>query len=334
MPYSAARQARLLAPGLIGRRRLPSLALRLAETVVRRRVMALEDAAARALFTLYSRAFEDIRRAAESLPGPDRAWQDRVNAEAERALRRLADQAAAVALRAAAAAYLGGYYGRAWALDMATRPEVVIKRPPLSGLDGALSEDLIDDLIRSLLGVAWRAQFEDELDLLIAQIRIAIRTGQAEGEGIDAIMRRVRRAMGVETDRRRGPVGSNERRVYRANFNRIQVITRTVTNSAANAGAVEAYRRNADVLSGYEWLTARDERVCAVCRGLDGTTYRLGDTTRPPAHPQCRCGVAPAIRPEYAALFSEAPRQTFEEWAAGVGGLPDAFMKPTQARLL
>jgi SPP1 gp7 family putative phage head morphogenesis protein len=130
-------------------------------------------------------------------------------------------------------------------------------------------------------------QFADELDVLIPQIRIAIRTGQAEGEGIDAIMRRVRRVMGVETDRRFGGVGSNERRLYRANFNRVQTITRTVTNKAANTGAWQAYQRNADVLTGYSWLTGRDERVCNRCFPLDGTTYRMTDTFRPPLHPNC-----------------------------------------------
>jgi hypothetical protein len=61
----------------------------------------------------------------------------------------------------------------------------------------------------------------------------------------------------------------------------------------------------------------------------------LGDTTRPPAHPQCRCTLIPVIAPDLAANFSEAPRQTFEEWADenGLAALY-TFMKPTQARLL
>lgn len=340
MPYSKAQKARLLAPALIGRKRLPSLSARLAETVIRRKLFALEDRAVRAEFALYMEAFEAIRRAAENAPGTDRQWAETVNRAALRAVDALKPAIAATALQSARIALLGGYYGRAWLLDMATRPEVRIAAPPISALDKLLNEQtdyargLEDDVIRSLLGEVWRIQFADELDLLIPQIRIAIRTGQAEGEGIDAIMRRVRRVMGVETDRRRGQVGSNERKAYRANFNRVQVITRTITNKAANTGAWEAYQRNADVLGGYRWLTARDERTCPRCAPLDGTTYKLSDTFRPPLHPACRCAVVPVISDDLAVNFSDPPRETFEEWARGRGleGLWD--FQPTQLRLL
>jgi SPP1 gp7 family putative phage head morphogenesis protein len=339
MPYSKAQRDRLLAPRLIARKRLPSLSARLAETVIKRKLFALEDATVRAQFDLYRRAFDAIRFEAEHAP-QDREWADRVNGAASRAIDRLKGDLAATALQSALVAFTGGYYGRAWVLDMATRPDVKIVAPPPGVFSGVLGE-AVDwarsqeaDVLRALMGEAWRVQFADELDVLMPQIRIAIRTGQAEGEGIDAIMRRVRRVMGVETDRRRGAVGSNERRLYRANFNRVQVITRTLTNKAANTGAIEAYKRNADVLTGYQWLTARDERVCPTCAGLDGTTYRMADTTRPPAHPNCRCTLVPVLSPDLAVNFSEPPRETFEEWAIsrGLSGLWD--FKPTQARLL
>jgi hypothetical protein len=74
--------------------------------------------------------------------------------------------------------------------------------------------------------------------------------------------------------------------------------------------------------------------VCKVCAPLDGTTYRMTDTFRPPAHPACRCSVTPVISPDLAVNFSEPPRETFEEWAVG-RGLSDLWdFKPTQARLL
>jgi SPP1 gp7 family putative phage head morphogenesis protein len=338
MPYSKAQRDRLLAPRLIARKRLPSLSARLSETVIKRKLFALEDATVRAQFDLYRQAFDAIRYEAENAP-QDREWPDRVNAAASRVIARLKVDVAATALQSALVAFRGGYYGRAWVLDMATRPDVKIVTPPVSALDGVLGE-AVDwareqeaEIVRSLMGEAWQVQFADELDVLIPQIRIAIRTGQTEGEGIDAIMRRVRRVMGVETDRRRGGVGSNERRLFRANFNRVQTITRTVTNKAANTGAWQAYQRNQDVLTGYSWVTARDERACDRCAPMDGTTYRMTDTFRPPLHPNCRCAIVPTISPDLAANFSEAPRETFEEWAAG-RGLSDLWdFKPTQTRL-
>lgn len=339
MPYSKAQRERLLAPRLIARKRMPSLSARLAETVVKRKTFALEDAAVRAQQDAYRAAFDAIRAAAENAP-QDRAWADRVNAAASRAIEALKVTIAGTALRAALTAFTGGYYGRAWVLDMATRPDVTIKAPPPDAFSARLGEAVgyatgaEDDVLKALLGVDWSIQFADELDVLIPQIRIAIRTGQTAGEGIDAIMRRVRSVMGVETDRRMGGVGSNERRLYRANFNRVQVITRTMTNKAANTGAWEAYQRNQDVLTGYQWIVSRDERTCPQCAPLDGTTYKMSDTFRPPLHPQCRCAISPVIAPDLATNFSEPPRQTFEEWA-DERGLSDLWsFKPTQARLL
>jgi len=41
-------------------------------------------------------------------------------------------------------------------------------------------------------------------------------------------------------------------------------------------------------------ITAIDERTCDECMALDGTEHTFDDE-RPPAHPLCRCAVAPAV---------------------------------------
>ena len=336
MPYRAARISALLQPGLIARSRMPNTAGRVAETVVKRNLFALEDLAVRAQAQLYREAFNAIRETAEGAGTPDNAWQQRVNAGAERILKQLAQDVRTTAQKALLAAFDTGYYGRAWVLDMMTRPDVPIKSPMVSlsqrpMLEAATYSDAaqLETALRQ-----WLAMYGDELDILIPQIRVAVSSGMTNGEGIDAIMRRVRSVMGVDTDRRFGPVGSAERRGYRANFNRVQVITRTVVNQASNQGAWEAYQRNADVVSGYSWVTARDERACDRCAALDGTTYKLTDTFRPPAHPNCRCTVMPVLSPDLQVRFSDPPRETFEEWAQsrGIAGLWS--FQPTMERLL
>jgi SPP1 gp7 family putative phage head morphogenesis protein len=50
------------------------------------------------------------------------------------------------------------------------------------------------------------------------------------------------------------------------------------------------------VVSGLEWMTASDERVCPVCGALDGKQYSIEAPERmPPAHPSCRCWLAPVV---------------------------------------
>jgi SPP1 gp7 family putative phage head morphogenesis protein len=51
---------------------------------------------------------------------------------------------------------------------------------------------------------------------------------------------------------------------------------------------------NTGVVKEWEWMTAEDEMVCPVCNPLNGKRFPISDTTNlPPAHPNCRCDVAP-----------------------------------------
>ena len=127
-------------------------------------------------------------------------------------------------------------------------------------------------------------------------------------------MRFVADAMGVSTDRRKGVAN-------RANYNRVQTITRTWFNTAQNVGAYDAYSANQDILSGAEWLTCRDERVCAICSGLDGKVWSFDDPAReqPPAHPNCRCNIIPVIDPSWLLPdLSRPPGNTFAEFVAAL----------------
>lgn len=327
MPFQQRQLKRILDPDLIPATRVPHLATRVAESFLRRRMFVWEDATVLNQQRLYRQAYADLRlyanvaseRANLSKLGQDRASQifkDQFTGYATERLNRLTDDVAAEGLRAATKAWYASYYGRLWLLDVATRADVRIpvEPPPVEKVARQtlqrLKEDVYDDLIRDLLGREWREQYATELDDLILRIRRSISSGMSSGEGIPDIMRRVRSEMGVSTDRRSG---------FRANFNRIQTITRSVVNASSNAGAVEAYRRNADVIEGYEWLTARDERVCPQCRGYNGRIEPLNSSFRPPAHPNCRCTVIPVVRQEILIEYDEPPRATMSEWTDSFG---------------
>lgn len=86
---------------------------------------------------------------------------------------------------------------------------------------------------------------------------------------------------------------------------RAEVIARTETMAAANAGQQEAWSQAVDsgLLTGDErqvWIVTPDDRLCAICEPMDGETAPLDgtfdvdgdDLDGPPAHPNCRCTVA------------------------------------------
>jgi SPP1 gp7 family putative phage head morphogenesis protein len=61
------------------------------------------------------------------------------------------------------------------------------------------------------------------------------------------------------------------------------VVTRTYNNALQVAG------KDAGI-KGFEYLTARDDRVCPICAPFDGRRYRSGQFMPIlPKHPGCRC---------------------------------------------
>ena len=77
-----------------------------------------------------------------------------------------------------------------------------------------------------------------------------------------------------------------------------RTVARTLINGVANAGRMEMYQQNADVIDGVKWLATLDTRSCLQCAALDGRIWppdQMDEVPRPPAHPNCRCAVVPYI---------------------------------------
>lgn len=333
---------------LIEPQRLPHTTLRAGETLLKRAMFNVEQGAVERAEALYREAYYDLRTTAGAMAdsagvvklnkgSTARQWNSAFMTYVEQRLHTLLQAVTDATRQATATALTGSYYGRLWLLDMATPENVQINIPRLQGAQilDALREDEYSDMIRELLGAEWRADYGLEMDSLVLEIRRALGQGMVNGEGVGAVMRRVAGSMGVTIDRRRGGIGTPERRGYRANFNRVQVITRTVINRMSNAGAISAYKANADVLSGYEWLTARDERVCVDCAAMDGKTFTFKSLRQPPLHPNCRCTVIPIIRGKALGDPNDDPRQSFPQWAKehGMDAELARFLKPTGVRL-
>lgn len=317
MPYSQKQIQRLLDPDLIPADRVQHRSMRVAETVLKRSLFALEERAVRQQWQLYKAAHNDIKQHAEMLGRrgfADREFRIQLRQYVSERVEQLKKQVAAVALRASLAAANGGYYGRAWLLDVSTREDVTIAVPAFDPMQFIMREsfegDAYEQVVISLLSRAWGEQFEAIIDQLTPAIVTSIITGMEAGEDIPTLMDRVARTMGVNINPRDG---------YRSNFNNVQVVTRTVVNQISNDAGVVIYRNNADILTGKEWITARDERVCPVCQAKDGTVTLLSSNDRPPAHPQCRCTEVPVIDPRWLEDGTVNPRNTLLEWAVGFG---------------
>jgi SPP1 gp7 family putative phage head morphogenesis protein len=83
--------------------------------------------------------------------------------------------------------------------------------------------------------------------------------------------------------------------------NQAMTITRTVTNNISAIARDEVMRANEDVLDGYEWVAALDNRTTLICASRDGKVYSFSDpdAPRPPAHFNCRSVTIPKVKPEF-----------------------------------
>ena len=74
-------------------------------------------------------------------------------------------------------------------------------------------------------------------------------------------------------------------------LNRALTIARTEVLRAYREASYQSYNANADIVEGWQWLTAGDELVCLPCRLQNGTKHPI--TERMNSHPNCRCTAEP-----------------------------------------
>jgi SPP1 gp7 family putative phage head morphogenesis protein len=112
------------------------------------------------------------------------------------------------------------------------------------------------------------------VDLLNA-LRVSTSASLVEGESIAGAARRFQRAADVSRSS-------------------AEAWTRTAIATAENRAALETYRASG-VVHDVKWLVTRDDRLCPVCRPLNGKSLRDIGGRPPPAHFRCRCTVVPIV---------------------------------------
>ncbi len=71
-------------------------------------------------------------------------------------------------------------------------------------------------------------------------------------------------------------------------------IARTEMHRAARESTRQSCQANADILEGWTWHSAANERTCPACWAMHGTVHPI--TERLDGHPQCRCVMIPKTR--------------------------------------
>jgi hypothetical protein len=121
-------------------------------------------------------------------------------------------------------------------------------------------------------------------------------------------------------------------------------MTRTAALWSYRSASIEAYRANADVVSGWMWWAALDARTCLCCISQHGSVHGLDETLN--GHHRCRCTPLPIVKgttwanevvtgPDWFATLGTAMQQQimnpsmYQAWVDGAVGWGD-FVHPYQ----
>lgn len=146
-------------------------------------------------------------------------------------------------------------------------------------LDAAFNAPVHQDLARSLYQRNFRA-LQGITDAVDGEVSRILTEGLIEGINPSEMASRM-------TDR-----------IDKIGITRARTLARTEVVRAYNSHALTRYETLGveSVTAKVEWLTAGDQRVCAQCRAMGGSTYTIDEARgKLPQHPSCRCAWSPII---------------------------------------
>ncbi|GHU75828.1 hypothetical protein AGMMS49992_20500 [Clostridia bacterium] len=177
---------------------------------------------------------------------------------------------------------------------------------------GAAGVRLDSQTLHQILAEPWSgknysARIWDNAAQLQSTLESVMTSGLLNGDSVDDMARRIAEEMGVGL--------ANARR-----------LVRTEATYVHNQTTLESYRRAG--LTQYEYMTAKDERVCDVCGPLDGQRFNISEAypgvNCPPMHPNCRCTTLAVVDSVASAAMAEK-----EAHAAVLAKMiDDVFMMP------
>jgi len=115
-----------------------------------------------------------------------------------------------------------------------------------------------------------------------------VQNGLILGEGSDKIARRLRGQLIAVPN------------------NQIRTMVRTSVNQVANAASQAVYSQNQEITKRYRYIATLDSRTSAICRALDGRTFKYNEGPTPPQHFNCRSTTVPIV--DYKGLGIPPPK--------------------------
>ncbi len=112
----------------------------------------------------------------------------------------------------------------------------------------------------------------------IEAVKNRIRQGAFEGQTNAEIVRSIR---GTKALRYKDGLLEITRR-------HAEAIVRTAVQHVASTARSQTWQHNADLVTGYRWVSTLDSRTTTQCRSLDGQKFEMGDGPLPPLHIGCR----------------------------------------------
>ncbi|WP_421710850.1 minor capsid protein [Alcanivorax sp.] len=112
----------------------------------------------------------------------------------------------------------------------------------------------------------------------IEAVKNRIRQGAFEGQTNAEIVRSIR---GTKARRYKDGLLDTTRR-------HAEAVVRTAVQHVASTARKQTWDRNADLVTGYRWVSTLDSRTTTQCRSLDGQRFEVGDGPMPPLHIGCR----------------------------------------------
>ena len=89
-------------------------------------------------------------------------------------------------------------------------------------------------------------------------------------------------------------IASDIKRAYDEGLTNTLLTCRTECLRAYRRASAECYQANDPVMRGWVWISARDQRTCAACWGMDGTFHKITEVMS--SHPACRCTCVPVTK--------------------------------------
>ena len=134
----------------------------------------------------------------------------------------------------------------------------------------------------------------------IDAIQRVVRKGYADGWTVQQLTQSIRGTRRLNY--RDGLVATSSRNA--------SAVARTSVQHIASSARMVLWAENANVITGYRWVSTLDSNTTPTCQGLDGQVFKLGRGPTPPIHIGCRSTTVAEIAKEFQLPVGDSKRSS------------------------